>query len=626
MIGKPLLVVNQLQVEIDTPNGTVYAVDGVDLQLNRGEIFALVGESGCGKSMTALSISRLLPENAYLCQGSEIFLDGMPLHRYSENKMRMIRRHKIGMVFQDPSTALNPVMTIGAQLREAITCNGKIKHSQIKNEMLSLLEKVRIPDPKRCLAQYPHQLSGGMKQRIVIAIALAPNPEILIADEPTTALDVTTQAQVLNLIKDLNKQLGMAILMITHDLGIVAQMADTVGVMYAGHIIEHSLTRDFVVSPKHPYSQQLFAALPEKTSHGQMLEVIPGQVPRLDNRFTLCRFKDRCRSIFKPCEIIKPNFITVGENHEVRCHWYDPAILKSLPRELRLKPYSAFAAQRENSTAASPFSSESTESPILQVSQLKVHFPIREGIFKRTVGIVKAVDGISLNLYQGKTLAIVGESGCGKTTIAKAILRLIDCTEGKILFQNQDLLHLSKKKLRKERSHFQMIFQDPYSSMDPRMRVTDIIEEGMKELKIGSDEQERQERIDQLLDQVGLSNRHKRRFPHELSGGQRQRVAIARALAVGAQLIICDEPTSALDVSVQAQILNLLSSLQKELGISYLFITHNLGVVHYLADYIAVMYLGKIVEYGTSDEILNTPKHPYTKTLLDAVPSLTKVT
>lgn len=622
MNEKPLLIVNQLRVQIDTLNGTIYAVDGVDLILKRGEIFALVGESGCGKSITALSINRLLPDNAYLCEDSEIFLDGEPLHQLSENSMRKIRCNKIGMIFQDPSSALNPVLNIADQLQEALLWSGHtINTKELQKEMLDLLQKVRIPDPAWCLQQYPHQLSGGMKQRIVIAIALAKKPDLLIADEPTTALDVTTQAQVLSLIKDLNTQLNMAILLITHDLGIVAQMADKVAVMYAGHIIEQSTTKEFLVAPKHPYSQQLFAALPERTSSLQTLAVIPGQVPSLNQIFTLCRFKDRCRFIFKPCEEIKPRLTQVNESHSVRCHWYDKEILALLPKELNIQSLSSIAVSvKESKDIVQP----EDDNLLLKVNSLKVYFPIVKGFLRRTVGFIKAVDGLTLSISEGQTVALVGESGCGKTTVGKAILRLIDVSNGEIIFQNQDLLKLSPTKLRRKRSEFQMIFQDPYSSMDPRMRVSDIIEEGMIALNIGTNQQERQDRIDTLLSQVGLAKEIKARFAHELSGGQRQRVAIARALAVGAQLIVCDEPTSALDVSVQAQILNVLKSLQRDLSISYLFITHNIGVVNYLADIVAIMYLGRIVEYGPAQAVLSSPKHPYTQALMDSVPSLTR--
>ncbi len=626
MIDKPVLNVKKLRVQIRTPNGIVRAVDGVDFSISKGEIFALVGESGCGKSMTALSINRLLPDNAYICEGSEIYFEDTGLHLLSENKMRHIRRNKIGMIFQDPATALNPVMTVGEQVREAIqNGNGTSKNRSLKNQVLDILEKVRLPSPATILHQYPHQLSGGLKQRVVIAIALAHSPSLLIADEATTALDVTTQAQVLGLIKELNKTLNMAILLITHDLGIVAQMADRVAVMYAGHIIEKSSIDDFLNSPLHPYSKQLFAALPENTRHGDELTVIPGHVPSLNRDFPLCRFKERCKFSFSACEKIKPAFVTLKDEHSVRCHWYDEKIMKKIPTPLRIESLiSDIKLIKDDLAFYQEFEIENLDAPLLKVKDLHVHFPVKQGFFKKTIGHIKAVDGVSFNLHEGQTLALVGESGCGKTTVGKAILRLVNTTKGEVIFNNTNILKLKGSKLREKRSELQMIFQDPYSSMDPRMRVTDIIEEGMIALKIGSNANERQDRIDVLLEQVGLSAILKDRFAHELSGGQRQRVAIARALAVGANLIVCDEPTSALDVSVQAQILNLLKSLQNDLSISFLFITHNIGVVNYLADFVAVMYLGRIVEYGPAQEVLRDPKHPYTQALLRSVPKLEK--
>ncbi|MGE3317732.1 MAG: dipeptide ABC transporter ATP-binding protein [Candidatus Berkiella sp.] len=621
MSTESLLEVNQLRINIHSHSGIIHAVNEVSLKIARGEIFALLGESGCGKTMTALGINRLLPHSARICEGSEVLLEGTPLHLLSESKMRKIRAKKIGMIFQDPALALNPVLTIGQQLQEAIHLSSSTRTKrEVTGQMLSLLEKVRIPDREAFLNYYPHQLSGGMKQRIVIAIALAKAPDLLIADEPTTALDVTTQAQVLNLIKDLNQQLGMAILLISHDLGVVQQMADHIAVMYAGHIVERANKNDFFTSPLHPYSTQLFASLPEHTNKNHELATIPGQVPSLDQHFPLCRFKGRCEKVFSACEEEKPKMIQKQPDQMVRCHWYDSEVTKTLPKLLNLKVLNEPIISSEHDTL--PHENVSEEKMLLKVENLKVYFPIQKGLFKRTVGYVRAVDDISFDLPEGKTLAIVGESGCGKTTVGKAITRLVKPYAGRVQFEDADLLRFSDIKLRAYRSHLQMIFQDPYSAMDPRFTVEDVIMEGMIALKIGSNPQERLDRVDHLLEQVGLSKQLKRRYPHELSGGQRQRVAIARALAVGAELLICDEPTSALDVSVQAQILNLLRSLQNDLVISLLFITHNISVVNYLADYVAVMYLGRIVEYGPVTEIMNNPKHPYTQMLLASVPSL----
>ncbi|MCS5708249.1 ABC transporter ATP-binding protein [Candidatus Berkiella cookevillensis] len=621
MKAESILRLKNLQVRLRVKNGWVYAVDGVNLSINAGEIFALVGESGCGKSMTAMAITRLLPTNASMMEGSELWLDDIPLHQLSEYEMKKIRSKKIGFIFQDPMASLNPVLTIGEQIIEAIAyeSNHKLKYTEMREQAYTLLSQVRIPDPKRIFKEYPHQLSGGMKQRVVIAMALAKKPDLLIADEPTTALDVTTQAQVLHLIQSLNQMHHMAILLITHDLGVVSQMADKVAVMYAGHIIEQSSAETFFVQTLHPYSQKLLKALPEKTNKNESLAVIPGQVPSLNKPFSLCRFKSRCSVQFKACEESMPNWLMLDNKQQVRCHWYDTELLKKYPKNFRIDQF-----KKEEMTVSideNLYEPAMDEKPFIELSGFKVYYPIRKGIFKRTVGHVRAVDGIALSLHEGQTLALVGESGCGKTSVGKAIIRLTE-PEGKFIFDGIDFLRLSGSRLRKKRADMQMIFQDPFSSMNPKMRVHDILEEGMLSLKVGSNKQEREDRINVLLEQVGLMPEMKWRYPFEFSGGQRQRIAIARALSVGPKLIVCDEPTSALDVSVQAQILNLLKNLQYELGMSYLFITHNLNVVRYIAHHVAVMYLGKIVEYGTVDKVLNQPKHPYTQALIDAIPSI----
>lgn len=622
MKDDPQLCVRNLKIQLISSQTVIEPVAGINFELHKGEILAVVGESGCGKSMTTLALSRLLPENAMYCIGSEILLNQIPLQSLSENEMRKIRGAKIAMIFQEPTLALNPVLTIGDQLIEALKqLPVALSNEALKQRAISLLTDVKIPQPSVCLKQYPHQLSGGMKQRVMIAIALAQSPEILIADEPTTALDVTTQRQILDLLKELIQRYQMSVLLITHDLGIVSEMADSVAVMYAGDIIEYSPKADFFTHPRHPYSQKLFGALPENAFSGQKLAVIPGEVPSLDRTFKLCRFRGRCQYVFKPCEEKMP--VMVGLNQQqVKCHWYDDNIMKNLPQELTMANLTAANGATKINLIQESFVIPQDEKPLLEVKSLKCYYPIQKGFFKRTVGYVKAVDDVSFNLYEGQTLAIVGESGCGKTTLGKSLLRLLPIYSGGILFDEIDLLKLSKRKLRAKRQDIQMIFQDPFSSMDPHMDVAEILEEGMLALKIGSDAAERQDRIDQLLNQVGLSIAIKDRYPHELSGGQRQRVAIARALAVGAKLIVCDEPTSALDVSVQAQILNLLKALQEDLGISYIFITHNIGVVQYLAHTVAVMYHGKIVEYGPAQKVLNKPEHPYTKLLLAAIPTI----
>jgi peptide/nickel transport system ATP-binding protein len=446
-----------------------------------------------------------------------------------------------------------------------------------------------------------------MKQRVMIALALAAEPELLIADEPTTALDVTIQAQVLDVLARLQRERGMSILLITHDLGVVAGMAHRVAVMYAGQIVESGPRAAFFATPQHPYARKLFAALPGAGMRGAALEVIPGQVPSLAGEFRGCRFVDRCDQAFERCRTEPPGWTRVGAGHLVRCHLREREIAVALVARPAVAPVA-----RHDAVA----------SPLLEVRDLKVHFPIRRGILKRTVGYVKAVDGVSLSIPAGRTLALVGESGCGKTTVGKSVLQLFRPCSGEVRFDGAELTRLSGARLRERRADFQIVFQDPYASLNPRMRVHDILMEGMNALGVLASPPARAARILELLDHVGLPADAQWRYPHEFSGGQRQRIAIARALSVNPKLVVCDEPTSALDVSVQAQILNLLKRLQREMGLAYLFITHNIGVVEYLADEVAVMYLGRIVERGTVAEVLGSPRHPYTQALLAAVPKL----
>ncbi|MXS78940.1 ABC transporter ATP-binding protein [Nitrosomonas sp. JL21] len=618
----PLLAIEDLETLLHTGNAPVRAVDGLTLNIMPGETFALLGESGSGKSMTALSIMRLLPDVGEIVAG-HIRIDDTDLLQLPETTMRKIRGKRISMIFQEPMLSLNPVLTIAEQIEEVLKQHFNLSRQAIDTRIRELLEQVGIPDAPHRMHEYPFQFSGGMKQRAMIAMALAGEPELLIADEPTTALDVTIQAQVLELMRNIQQRNHMAILLITHDLGVVAEMAQRVAVMYAGEIVEVAPRDAFFDHPAHPYSQQLFASLPGKHKRDQSLTVIQGAVPSLAQQFSGCRFADRCNQAMDICRQAIPQWHAITDEHLVRCHL--------LNDERRQPPAQASAApvpqmaKNAQPTSVNP-------AVLLQVTDLKVHFPIREGLFKRTVGHVKAVDGVSLTIAAGKTLALVGESGCGKTTIGKSILQLIKPTGGSVRFKEHELVSLPRPRLRQLRSHFQIIFQDPYSSLNPRMRIIDILEEGMNALGVDpsrhsapgdSPATSKHEEIDALLQRVGLPAEVKWRFPHEFSGGQRQRIAIARALAVHPELLICDEPTSALDVSVQAQILNLLKSLQKNLGLAFLFITHNIAVVEYLADEVAVMYLGRIVERGRIDEVLSDPKHPYTQALLSSVPQIT---
>jgi len=591
-----------LTTDLGSPSNPVHAVDKVDLKLHKGETLVLLGESGCGKSMVALSLMRLLPPSGRVVSG-EVLLQDRSLLELPEVEMRRERGGRIGMIFQEPMTSLNPVMKVGEQVAEAVRLHDAEHASKPRGRVLELFRAVGIPDPERRIDEYPHQLSGGMKQRVMIAIALAGKPEVLIADEPTTALDVTIQAQVLDLLKDLQRETGMAILLITHDLGVVAEMADRVGVMYAGQVVETASARDFFALPKHPYSRKLFRSLPSASKREQDLDVIKGIVPPLNREFTRCRFHDRCESAQEVCSGPQPPWQGADENG-YRCH-------------LALDKIHLDSTHVHHAVAHSVIS---PGEPLMDVQNLKMHFPIRRGVLRRTVGHVKAVDGVDLQLYPGRTLALVGESGCGKTTVGKAMLQLLEPSDGSVIFDDTELTETRGRRLRSLRREFQIIFQDPASSMNPRMLVEDIVAEGMQAQKIGESRIERRRRVVELLNQVGLPEEAMKRYPHEFSGGQRQRIAVARALAVSPRLIVCDEPTSALDVSVQAQVLNLLKELQLSLQLSYLFITHNIAVVSYLADEVAVMYLGRIVERGPVKLVLESAKHPYTQALLNAVP------
>jgi len=596
-------------------------VDGISFDIAAGETFALLGESGCGKSMTALSLMRLLPDGVANTGGS-VRVAGIELFGLPEREMRAVRGGKMAMIFQEPGLSLNPVMTVGAQIAEVLVLHQRIPSPPtplppagegIKKRCIELLDQVGIPDPARRVDEYPFQLSGGMKQRVMIAMALAGRPKLLIADEPTTALDVTIQAQVLQLLRDTQDKSDMGILLITHDLGVVAENAHRVGVMYAGQIVEQATREQLFAQPLHPYTQKLFAALPDASR--RTLVSIPGSVPPLGSIQQGCRFAARCDQAWEKCREQTPEWIRVSSQQGVRCHLYEGQGAKA--QEMGGEDKSVHSPE-----GVEPTLNLESCNLLLNVFDLRVHFPIRHGILQRVTGAVKAVDGVSLAIPVGRTLALVGESGCGKTTLGKAVLQLVAPTAGSVQFAGRELIGLKPRELRVQRAAMQMVFQDPYASLNPKMRVAEILEEGMSAMRIGGGSVSRQAHIDGLLDKVGLARTAKWRYPHEFSGGQRQRIAIARALAVSPKLLICDEPTSALDVSVQAQILNLLKELQQELKLAYLFITHNLAVVDYLAHEVCVMYLGRIVERGTADEVLRAPRHPYTQALLSAVPRM----
>ncbi|ROO35178.1 dipeptide ABC transporter ATP-binding protein [Salinisphaera orenii] len=607
---EPVLRVEALSTVLDTPQGPLRAVDDVSFTIAAGETLALLGESGCGKSMTALSLIGLTPAHATRVLDGRVALGGDDLLALSERELRAVRGRRIGMVFQEPMSALNPVLTVGRQLAEALAAHRSLRGRAAREAGLVLLDDVGIPDPAERWDAYPHQLSGGLKQRVVIAIALAGEPELLIADEPTTALDVTIQAQILALLARLQRERGMALLLITHDLAVVSEVADRVAVMYAGHLVETADRAALFAAPRHPYTRKLFAALPGAAQRGRRLSIIAGQVPPLTATLPACRFADRCEHAWAACFDTRPAW-TSDRGAQVRCHLYDTRMAgQPLP--------AALPAAEPVATEAAGADAEA----LLDARDVAVHFPITRGVLRRTVGHVRAVDGVSLRLARGRTLALVGESGCGKTTLGRALARLLDATAGRADFDGTDLLNLRGRGLRAARRNLQMIFQDPFSSMNPRMLVGEILTEGLIAQKIGRNSADRRRIAAELLADVGLPEGALDRYPHEFSGGQRQRICIARALALEPKLLICDEPTSALDVSVQAQVLNLLARLQAERGLAYLFITHDMAVVSYLAHDIAVMYLGRIVESGPAERILRAPKHPYTQALLSATPSV----
>ena len=625
-----MLNIENLRVDLDTDDAVIRAVDAMWLSIERGETFALVGESGCGKSMTALALMRLLPENGRVTNG-RLLVGDEDILDLPETQMRSVRGGRIGMIFQEPSTSLNPVMRVGDQIVEAIQAHTALRGAAARSKAIDWLRRVGIPEPERRIDDYPFRMSGGQKQRVMIAIALAAEPSFLVADEPTTALDVAIQAQILALLKQLQREQGMGMLLITHDLAVVSGMAQRVALMYAGQIVEVAAAAEFFGDPKHPYARLLLQSLPGAHKRGEVLAAITGTVPALSQPFTGCRFAPRCDRVFDRCRAEVPVLLRPAG---ALLSLAPPAALP--PREVRcwlhVVPGSAEAVEDDGPTSrsaavATPVVAASAPGWLLDVQDLSVRFPVRTGILQRVSSHAVAVSNVSLQVRRGETFALVGESGCGKTTLGKAIVQLLRgqaVIEGRALLDGQDLFGLHGDALRQARRSVQMIFQDPYASLNPRMRVLDVLEEGLLSLRPELDASARRQLLETLVDRVGLRREALQRYPHEFSGGQRQRIAIARALAVEPRLIVCDEPTSALDVSVQAQILNLLLDLQRELGLSYLFITHHLGVVEYIADHVAVMYRGRIEESGPAASLLAAPREEYTRRLLAAVPRLVR--
>jgi peptide/nickel transport system ATP-binding protein len=608
--GETLLQVEDLHVHFVTSRGVVRAVDGISYTVKRGEIVALVGESGCGKSVSSLAIMRLLAKPAGRVVGGRILFEGRDLLTLSEEQMREIRGRDISMIFQEPMTSLNPVLPIGLQIMEPLTIHLGMNEVQARARASELLKLVGITDPERRLAQYPHQFSGGMRQRVMIAIGLACNPKLIIADEPTTALDVTIQAQILELMKDLARRLNIALVIITHNLGIVARYADRVNVMYAARVVEQGTADDVFLRPRHPYAIGLMRSVPRlDRPRGEKLETIEGLPPNLLDPPTGCRFAARCPHKAEICEQ-DPALVEIEPDHRSAC-WRAPEIAAGTIASAPPAPRAGVAGALAQASGT-----------ILSVQSLSKHFTVsqRSILFGGETRVVKAVNGISFAIRPGETLGLVGESGCGKTTVGRLVLKLEQPTDGVIAFEGVDLARVTGPDLQKVRQKIQVIFQDPYSSLNPRMTVGQIIAEPMLVHKIEPNAKAARERVAALLAQVGLFPYMADRYPHEMSGGQRQRVGIARALAMKPSFIVCDEPVSALDVSIQGQIINLLEDLQRQYGLTYLFIAHDLAVVRHISTRVAVMYLGRIMELADRDAIYAQPLHPYTKALLDAAP------
>jgi peptide/nickel transport system ATP-binding protein len=608
-----LLEVENLHVHFVTTRGVVRAVEGISYKVKPGEVVALVGESGCGKSVSSLAIMRLLARPAGRVVGGRILFQGVNLLDLGEEEMRRIRGRDIAMIFQEPMTSLNPVLTIGFQIMEPLMIHLGMTAEAARARAAQLLKMVGIPDTERRLDQYPHQFSGGMRQRVMIAVALSCNPRLIIADEPTTALDVTIQAQILELMRELSCDLGIALVVITHNLGIVARYANRVNVMYAARLAEQGSAADVFAKPLHPYTAGLLRSVPRLDKpRGRKLETIEGLPPNLVEPPPGCRFAPRCPAKLDACVAAMPELVEVEPGHPSACiRAREMAVVG--PAGLGLQSASLQAPQAKKLD---------TTTPLLQVRELRTYFEVGAGqqLFKPRRLQVRAVDGLSLEVFRGETVGLVGESGCGKTTVGRTLLRLEQPTGGEFLFEGADVTRAKGDRLRDYRRKIQVIFQDPYSSLNPRMTVGEIIAEPMQVHRLVRDAAAARAKVAELLAQVGLFEYMAERYPHELSGGQRQRVGIARALAMEPSFIVCDEPVSALDVSIQAQIINLLEDLQSRYQLTFLFIAHDLAVVRHISDRVVVMYLGRVMEIADRDSLYADPLHPYTRALLDAVP------
>ncbi|MGL4290376.1 MAG: dipeptide ABC transporter ATP-binding protein [Phreatobacter sp.] len=611
----PALEVTGLRTQFFTDEGVVRAVDGVSFAVAAGEALGIVGESGSGKSVTALSLMRLLDEPSRIV-GGEIRFQGKDLLKASAEELRNLRGDRLAMVFQDPMTSLNPVIKIAKQLIETMVVHGRYTPEEAGKRAVNLLGRMGVSAPERAVDSYPHQFSGGMRQRVMLALGMSNEPALLIADEPTTALDVTIQAQILDLLRELNRDFGTAIVLISHDLGVIARVCTRTIVMYGGEVVEEGPTEDLLKDPRHPYTWALINAVPridETTSGDRRLTTIEGQPPDPLNMPTGCRFAPRCPFRVARCDE-HPDLGDILPGRKARC-WVTQG-----GQTLELKQRSAAASQAPGTASARRAGPKHEGTPILRVRGLVKHFALPKSGFFEPYRYVHAVDHVDLDVYRGETVGLVGESGCGKSTLARVVMRIHQPSAGEISFDGTDIAQAKQSQIRPLRRRMQMVFQDPYASLNPRMSVADILGEPLRFHGLTTTTAETRERVEELLSTVGLSPRSAERFPHEFSGGQRQRISIARALAVKPDFIVADEPISALDVNIQAQIINLMLDLQDRFGLTYLFIAHDLAVVRHISDRVVVLYLGKVMEVAPADAVFDRPLHPYTRYLISAVP------
>jgi oligopeptide/dipeptide ABC transporter ATP-binding protein len=614
-LAKPVLEVERLRTEFHLRSATVTAVDGVSFAIHEGECLGLVGESGCGKSTTGLSIMRLLPRAGHITAGN-VLLGSRDLVSLSRREMRHVRGREVSMIFQDPMTSLNPTLTIGAQVAEPVRIHLGASKAAAATRVLEVLHLVGFPNPRERLDDFPHQLSGGLRQRVMIAIALAAQPKLLIADEPTTALDVTIQAQILDLLDRLREELAMAVLLITHDMGVIAGRTDRVMMMYAGKSVEGAPTNELFASMRHPYAEALLQSIPRlNQAASARLYSIPGHPPDLSEHMVGCRFAPRCRYAADRCRTEEPALAPANSSHPVACFYpvsdgtSETSRLTAAPPEAASR--GADAPSREDLLRTAPV--------LIEVDHIVKEYPARHGVFARQTDTVKAVSDVSFTIRHGETFGLVGESGCGKSTLGRLLAALEHPTAGSVRLNGDELLKLTNRNLQRRRRELQFVFQDPSAALNPRMRAGTIMREPLIVQGVGN-RREQWETVATLLEEVGLSAKAAGLYPHEFSGGQRQRVGLARALTLSPRFIVADEPTSALDVSIQSQVLNLMKALQQRHGLTYLVISHDLALLRYISDTIGVMYLGKLVELGPSRRIYETPAHPYSRGLIDAIP------